>query len=160
MRMVWVTLLLVAALMVTGPSLLAAESNEMQAAAKETDAAWKDKNIETINMVRALISDWADSWQQKDIDRYMSYYSRNFNSGGLDYSAWQEKKAKLFSRPGSVSLKVSDLWVVVAGNQASASFIQHYRDAHYSDVGEKTINLVQNNGKWQIVSEAWQPLNP
>lgn len=160
MRAIWVTLLLTAALMVTGPSLLAAESNEMQAAAKETDTAWKDKNIEAINIVRDLISDWANSWQQKDIDRYMSYYSRNFNSGGLDYSAWQEKKAKLFSRPGSVSLKVSDLWVVVAGNQASASFIQNYRDAHYSDVGEKTMDLVQNNGKWQIVAEAWRPLNP
>jgi len=158
MKTVLVTLLLAAALMVTGQSTLAADSNEAQASANETDAAWKDKNIQTINVVRALISAWADSWQQKDIDRYMSYYSRNFRSGEIGYAGWQEKKAKLFNRPGSVSLKVSDLWVVVAGNQASASFIQHYRDAHYSDVGEKTIELVQHDGKWQIISEEWRPL--
>ena len=159
MRTVFVTLLLAAALLVPVPAPLAADSNGFQTTANETDSAWKDKNIETINTVRALISDWADSWQEKNIDRYMSYYSRNFRSDGLDYSSWQDKKTRLFKRSGSPSLKVSDLWVVIEGNYASASFIQHYRDAHYADIGEKTLNLVKNNGKWQIISEEWRPIS-
>ncbi|MCJ7539912.1 MAG: hypothetical protein MUO88_09655 [Desulfobacterales bacterium] len=159
MRTVLVTVMLAAALLVTASAPLAADSNGFQATANETDSAWKDKNIEAINTVRALISDWADSWQEKNIDRYMSYYSRNFRSGGLDYSGWQDKKARLFKKSGSVSLKVSDLWVFIEGNHASASFIQHYRDAHYADIGEKMINLVKNNGKWQIISEEWRPIS-
>ena len=159
MRMVLVALLLAAALLVAGPASPAADSNDFQATAVETDSAWKGKNIETINTVRAIISDWANSWQEKNIDRYMSYYSRNFRSGGLDYSGWQDKKARLFKRPGSVSLTVSDLWVVIEGDLASTSFIQHYRDEHFSDIGEKIINLVRNNGKWQIISEEWRPLS-
>ncbi|MDF1593222.1 MAG: hypothetical protein P1P89_17030 [Desulfobacterales bacterium] len=159
MRTVIVTLLLAAALLVTVPFTLAADSNDFQATANKTDSAWKDKNIEAINTVRAFISDWADSWQEKNIDRYMSYYSRTFRSGGVDYAGWQDKKARIFKRPGSPSLKVSDLWVVIEGNHASASFIQHYRDAHYSDIGEKIINLIKSNGNWQIISEEWKPIN-
>jgi len=159
MRTVFVTLLLAAALLLTVSSILAADSNGFQATANETGSAWKDKNIEAINTVRALISDWADSWREMNIDRYMSYYSRSFRSGGLDYSGWQDKKAQLFKKSGSPSLKVSDLWVVIEGNYASASFIQHYRDAHYADIGEKTINLVKNDGNWQIISEEWRPIN-
>ena len=159
MRTVFVALLLAAALLVTVPAPLVADSNGFQATANETDSAWKDKNIEAINTVRALISDWADSWQEKNIDRYMSYYSRNFRSGGLDYSGWQDKKARLFKKSESPSLKVSDLWVFIEGNHASASFIQHYWDANYADVGEKTINLVKDDGKWKIISEEWRPIN-
>lgn len=158
MKTVFGTLLLAAALLAAGPSPLAADSKSFQATAAATDSAWKDKNIETINAVRAIISDWADSWQEKNIERYMSYYSRTFRSGGLDYSGWQDKKARHFTKPGKLSLKVSDLGIVIEGNHASASFIQYYRDANYSDVGEKTINLVQDNGKWQIISEEWRPL--
>jgi len=159
MRTIFVSMLLAAALLVTGPSPRAAESNGFQLTANETDSAWKDKNIEAINTVRALIADWADSWQEKDIDRYLSFYSRDFHSGKLDYAAWQDKKAQVFKKSGSVSLKVTDLGVVIEGDQASASFIQHYRDAHYADIGEKTIHLVQNNGKWQIISEEWRPIS-
>ena len=159
MRPVFVMLLLTAFLLVTGSSPLIADVNDPQAAGNETGSTWKDRNVEAINTVRAFISDWADSWQEKNIDRYMSYYSRNFRSGGLDYSGWQDKKARLFKKSGSVSLKVSDLWVFIEGNHASASFIQHYRDAHYVDIGEKMINLVKNNGKWQIISEEWRPIS-
>ena len=158
MRTVFVTLLLAASLLVTVPFTLAADSNDFQATADETGSGWKDKNIEAINTVRAIISDWANSWQEKNIDRYMSYYSRDFRSGELDYAGWQEKKARVFKKSGSVSLKVTDLGVVVEGNHASASFIQHYRDAHYADVGEKTITLVKDNGNWQIISEEWRPI--
>jgi len=159
MRTVFVTLLLSAFLMVTGPSPLLADAKDPQAALNETGSTWKDRNVEAINTVRAFISDWADSWQEKNLDRYMSHYSRTFRSGAIDYSGWQAKKARLFKRSESLSLKVSDLWVVIEGNYASASFIQHYRDAHYADIGEKTINLVKNDGKWQIISEEWQPIS-
>ena len=159
MRTVFITVLLAAALLVTGQSPLAADSNGFQTTANETGSAWKDKNVEAINTVRALILDWADSWQEKDIDRYLSFYSRDFRSGKLDYAAWQDKKARVFKKSGSVSLKVTDLGVVIEGDHASASFIQHYRDAHYTDIGEKTINLVQNDGKWHIISEEWRPIS-
>jgi len=159
MRTVLATLLLAAAILATGPSPQAADSKDLQAPAGETGSSWKDQNVENINAVRNLISDWANSWQEKNIDRYMSYYSPTFRSGGLDYAAWQDKKAQLFKKSGNLSLKVSDLWVVVQGTQASASFIQHYQNENYVDVGEKTVNLVQDDGKWKIISEEWRPLS-
>jgi murein L,D-transpeptidase YafK len=159
MKTVWVALLLATALLVTGPDPLAADSNDFQATAKETDSAWKDKNIETINTVRTIISDWANSWQEKNIDRYMSYYGRNFRSGSLDYEVWRDRKAQIFNRPGAISMQVSDLGVVIEGNHAIASFVQHYQDARHKDVGEKIIQLVQIDGIWQIISEEWRPLS-
>lgn len=151
--------LLATVLMATGPSPVIRNFNGFRATAGENGTVWKNKNIEMINTVRTLIMDWADSWREKNIDRYLSYYSRTFRSGNFDYKGWQDRKAQLFKRPGAISLQVSDLSVVVEGVHASASFVQHYRDAHYTDIGEKTINLVQNDGKWQIISEEWRPLS-
>lgn len=156
---VFVTLLLATAFLVTGPFSLGTASNGFQATAAETETVWKDKNIETIDTVRKLIAEWADSWREKNIDRYMAYYSRTFRSGDLDYKAWQDRKAQLFKKPGAISLQVSDLGVVVEGIHASASFVQHYQDANHKDIGEKIIRLVQNNGKWQIISEEWRTIS-
>lgn len=96
-----------------------------QAVAGDAGSTWKSKNIERIATIRTLILDRAESCQEKDLGRCMSFYNRRFRSEGLDYAGWQEKKARLFKRSGSISLEVSDLWGVIEDNHASASFIQH-----------------------------------
>jgi len=159
MTRILASLLLAAALIDAGTLSLVPGVNDFQTTAGEIDSNWKNKNIETINTVRTLIMDWADSWREKNIDRYLSYYSHAFRSGNLDYKGWQDRKTQVFKRPGAISLKVSDLWVTVEDNHASASFIQYYRDSQHSDTGEKIIYLIQNDGEWKILSEEWRPIN-
>ena len=111
-----------------------------------------------IDIVRARVFAWCQAWQSPDIDSYMSFYSPAFQSNGLDYKGWRARKAKAFQRSKSIEVEISDLWVVVEGTYAAASFTQRYYDQTVADVGEKKLVLVNSGNTWQIVTEEWKPL--
>ena len=111
-----------------------------------------------IEAVRAQVFAWGQAWQSRDIDRYMSFYSPDFRSKKLDYRGWREKKALAFKEANNIKVEISDLWVFIESQIATASFVQRYYDQNVLDVGEKTLILALENGTWKIVSEAWKPL--
>ncbi len=112
----------------------------------------------TIDDVRNTVYDWADAWRSRDIIRYMSFYSPAFLSKEMDYQHWLNKRAKQFQTPGTIEVNISDLWVFIEGKEATARFIQRYKDTSTTDIGEKTLRLANDNNKWLIVSEEWMPL--
>ena len=111
-----------------------------------------------IDDVRANVYAWGKSWQNKDINSYMSFYSPSFRSNGLDYQGWGRRKAKLFRKIDEIRLEIFDLWVFIEGRHATANFVLRYQDSKFSDVGEKTLTLVKEGDKWLILSEKWRPL--
>lgn len=111
-----------------------------------------------IDDVRARVYAWSNAWQNRNIDRYMYFYSPTFRSKGLNYKGWMEEKARHFQKSGDIRIGISDLWVFIEGKYATARFLQRYKDANYSDVGEKTLVLINSSGQWKIVSEEWKPL--
>jgi len=111
-----------------------------------------------IDDIRSVVYAWADAWQNRNIQRYVSFYSPEFRSKGLDFNGWMQKKTELFQRPGRIRVGISDLWIFIEGKNATARFIQRYQDPKVSDVGEKTLVLVYSKDKWEIISEEWKPL--
>jgi len=112
-----------------------------------------------IDDVQALIYAWRDAWQGKDINRYISFYSPAVQTKSLDYIGLMKKKARLFQRPGTIAVELSDFEIRIDHQRAVARFIQRYQDSTISDVGEKTLILIKSNLTWKIISEEWQPLN-
>ena len=111
-----------------------------------------------IEDVRARVYAWSNAWQNRNINRYMYFYSPTFRSKGLNYKGWMEDKARHFQKSGDIRIGISDLWVFIEGKYATARFLQRYQDTKYSDVGEKTLILINTSGQWKIVSEEWKPL--
>ena len=111
-----------------------------------------------IDDVRASVYAWRKSWQNRDISSYMSFYSPDFRSEGLNYKELMHKKAKRFKISGDIQVEITDLGVFIEADYATARFVQRYRDSKLSDVGEKTLTMVNLDGKWKIISEVWKPL--
>ncbi|UCD32673.1 MAG: nuclear transport factor 2 family protein, partial [Desulfobacterales bacterium] len=111
-----------------------------------------------IDHVRATVHAWAHAWQSQNLTRYMSFYSPAFRSGELGYKDWLNKKAQLFQKPVTIRVEISDLWVFIEGNRATARFVQSYQGPNITDTGEKTLLLINTNDKWMIISEKWTPL--
>ena len=111
-----------------------------------------------IDAVRAQVFAWSEAWQKRDIDTYMSFYSPRFQSKGLNFERWREKKAAVFQQGSSIQVEISDLWVFIEEKQAVVSFIQRYSHSMVTDIGEKALIMVDNGFKWQIVSEEWKPI--
>ena len=119
---------------------------------------WGKSSLSEIHAVRSIIYKWINAWQNKDIAGYMSYYSRKFRSGTLDYHGWRVKKSRLFKKPGSIFLEISNLLIFIEGKEAKVSFLQDYTDAYLADVGEKNMKLIKLNDSWKIIAEEWQPI--
>jgi hypothetical protein len=111
-----------------------------------------------IDDIRSIVYAWADAWQNRNIKHYMSFYSPAFRSKELDFNGWLQKKTEFFKKPSNILVEISDLWVFIEGKNATARFVQRYQDLKVSDVGEKTLVLVNSKDKWRIVSEEWKPL--
>jgi len=111
-----------------------------------------------IDDVRAYVYAWRNSWENRNISSYMSFYSPDFRSEGLDYKGWMQRKTELFKTDGDIQVEITDLGVFIEAEYATARFVQQYHDSKVSDVGEKTLTMVNTDGKWKIVSEAWKPL--
>lgn len=111
-----------------------------------------------IDAVRTQVFAWSEAWQNRDIDTYMSFYSPSFQSKGLDFDRWREKRAEVFQQVSSIQVEISDLWVFIEGKQAIVSFIQRYSHPMFTDIGEKTLVMVDGGFTWQIVSEEWKPI--
>jgi len=112
-----------------------------------------------IEVVRTTVYNWSHAWENKDIDAYMSFYSRHFRSKGLDYDKWKAKKSLLFIKPCNLSVKISDLSVFVENRTAMASFIQRHYCGDYKDIGEKTLIFTNAKTGWKIISEEWKPVD-
>ena len=138
--------------------ILAVDISTAQTNAKKGSNTNKNSNIDDIDDVGAVIYAWANAWKNKDTKSYLSFYSPSFHSKDLNYSNWMKKKTKLFQRPGAIALEILYLSVFIKNNSAHVSFIQKYKDAYHSDVGEKKMVLVNSQGTWKIASEEWKPL--
>lgn len=138
--------------------ILTVDISAAQTDAKNGSNTNKNSNIDEIDDVGSAIYSWANAWKNKDINSYLSFYSPSFHSKDLNYSNWIKRKTKLFQRSGAISLEIFYLSVFIKDNYAHVSFIQKYKDAYHSDVGEKKMVLVNSQGTWKISSEEWNPL--
>ncbi len=138
--------------------ILTVDISTAQTNAKNGSNTNKKSNVDEIDDVGAVIYDWANAWKNKDTKSYLSFYSPSFHSKDLNYSNWIKRKTKLFRRPGAIALEIFYLSVFIKDNSAHVSFIQKYKDAYHSDVGEKKMVLVNAQGTWKIASEEWKPL--
>ena len=138
--------------------ILAVDISAAQTNAKKGSNTNINGTVDDIDDVGSVIYAWANAWKNKDTKSYLSFYSPTFHSKDLNYSNWTKKKTKLLQRPGAISLEIFYLSVFIKDNHAHVSFIQKYKDAYHSDVGEKKMVLVNSQGTWKITSEEWQPL--
>ena len=108
-------------------------------------------------VVREIILEWAKSWQNKNLDKYFSYYSTNFTLGYFeDNELWKKDRIKRISSKNKIKILIKDLsteFIIGDEEKAFAIFKQEYISENYSDEVIKKITLIKNNDMWLIESE-------
>lgn len=160
MRKNTVILIVIIAVFAMVHLILSVDISAAQTDAKGGSNTKKNIDVDEIDDVGSVIYSWANAWKNKDTKSYLSFYSPSFHSKDLNYSTWVKRKTKLFQRQrsGAISLEIFYLSVFIKNNQAHVGFIQKYKDAYHSDVGEKKMVLINSQGTWKIISEEWKPL--
>ncbi len=115
-------------------------------------------SADAIEDVRIMIRHWNLVWNQKDFDKFIAFYKPTFQEEGYTFSEWKAKIDGLFNKPGDIAFTLGDIWVLVEGDRATASFVQEYHDPSMPPKGLKSMELERINGQWKIVSEKWEAL--
>jgi len=109
----------------------------------------------TVVALQTATGNWAAAWASKEYGRYRDFYSPDFKpEGGQSLSAWEGVRQQRLSKPGPITVDVSDIRVEKLGADSAATvFRQSYRSDNYQDVVTKRLEWVRQDGRWVIVRE-------
>ena len=105
--------------------------------------------------IEDIVESWRSSWEDKDIDKYMSFYSKKFKSGWKDWRKWKDYKKRLAKKYSRINVGVNELNLFSHEGVIIASFEQDYRTPGFDSLGTKKLYLTQNSKEWKIIAETF-----
>jgi len=104
------------------------------------------------------IEAWRKDWESRDVERYLSHYSKSFRNSDGDLQQWARQKRLVGS---------GKTWVKVGLNKMSVfrnpgkqdmivvTFEQDYRSNNLSNVLRKRQYWMKESGQWKIIYEGF-----
>lgn len=117
---------------------------------KETWQVRRDK-------IKNTLDQWLSSWQQENIENYISHYHPKFRNNKLaGLTALKAYKKAIFNGAGVPKIELEDVTILGAQDYVRVTFVQKYTSNTISDIGRKTLYLKEDKYyKWKIVAENW-----
>ena len=143
-------------------------SNKPIATQKHAVSTTKKLSKEVINtptlsqsLPSSYIKNWVTSWKEKNIDSYLSFYSKEFIGSEDNRGAWESSRHRALTKNKNISIELSNLQFQQNGKGIiKVNFTQSYKSDGFSDTGNKELTLIKKDTGWKIVKELWSPTNP
>jgi protein phosphatase len=110
--------------------------------------------------IHEFLREWKTAWEktagpQGNISAYMSFYSEDFQSLGMDKNGWREKKAERNKKKQWIKVELKEIAVgePTNANQVDVRFHQEYRSSDSSLSTNKSLVLKKGNAGWRIAAE-------
>ena len=123
---------------------------------KELQYVEKDDLLRQGRILFAQVEDWSQAWSQKDLDRYLSHYTKDFRWGNLDLQGWRMRKIQLNNHYRAISVQLNDIRFFRQGKMVLTAAEQIYRSDRFASAGLKHLYMVQNSVDWRILAEDWR----
>ncbi len=119
------------------------------------------RSVSTQSVEKQLLSflqGWVKAWESRDVNVYMTYYSRRFRAYGMNYRKWRAYKRYLARKYKAIDVQIQGIRIKVSRTRAVITFRQKYYSDRFQDDGVKVLKLkLQSNG-WKIRREDWTPI--
>ena len=112
-----------------------------------------------VKQLQQLTQKWYTSWQQRDIDAYISHYHEKlFRYRGMNLDQFQAYKKRVFSSYKSMTLDISDLRVIAHPKYAMTIMNQDFNgDDRFISNGRKILYWTKDQqGRWKILVEDFE----
>jgi murein L,D-transpeptidase YafK len=106
---------------------------------------------------RGYLAEWKKSWETKQLDDYMSFYSKDFQSKGLNWQAWRTHKYRLNQQYKTIQVTIDPPTILKHNHSVVAAFFQSYRSDRHINEGTKRLYFVKEGSDWKIIGEEWNP---
>jgi len=140
------------------PDPIAEAEARALASARDKLSGRKMSPEETKAHLIALVKAWEEAWNNRDLDKYFSFYDSSFyyEDKKLDLPAFIEYRRALIENANVLEVRLSHFSVRFQGALARVMFRQNYRSDNTRDLGRKIMMFKETDSGWKIVSETWQ----
>lgn len=102
--------------------------------------------------IGGLLEEWRQAWETKRLDRYMSFYAKNFRSGSKDWRGWRDHKERLNRQYRKIRVTVTDPLILRYERNTLIVFSQQYTSDRFSNAGTKRLYF---DPDLKIIGEEW-----
>lgn len=116
-----------------------------------------DKSSKEKLALKEAIDRWLSDWRSQDTDKYLSHYSNDFSSNGIDYKQWADHKISVQASKPNVEISLSGLSMFAYPDTDKklvvVDFIQDFKSPNLSNKMQKRQYWIQENNVWKIIYE-------
>lgn len=103
------------------------------------------------------IDNWLNDWKSQNTEKYLSYYSKNFSSNGINYQQWSEHKYRVQASKSKVDISLSDVSMFSYPDAQKklvvVDFTQTFNSPTLKNKMQKRQYWIQENERWKIIYE-------
>ncbi len=114
-----------------------------------------EKQKEKYQVLTTMLEGWRKAWEEKNIDKYMEFYSDSFHALKMNKRKWHRYKKDLAAKYENIKIRFSEPAVLEQKDQIWVRAFQHYESNLHKDFGQKTIYLRYENNVPKIINEDW-----
>lgn len=108
--------------------------------------------------LETFITEWLNSWQNKELSRYMSYYAKDFRSKGMNWEQWKQYKDNLNRRNDEINITIDGVQGFKHNGYDLVTFRQDYHSDLLKSEGIKRLYLREEGEAFKIIREQWNRL--
>jgi len=105
----------------------------------------------------AAIDQWLGDWKAQDTERYLSHYSKDFSSDGINFRKWAEHKQRVQAGKPDVEISLSDISMFSYPDTEKklvvVDFVQDFKSPSLKNRMQKRQYWIQENNSWKIIYE-------
>lgn len=116
-------------------------------------------NAKDLEQVASKTNDWLDSWNTRNLDKYISFYGKNFISSKGGVAEYRSYKKRVFNQYKKMEVAGDTIRVITHPKYAISIMNQMFRgDGFFSDKGRKILYWQRSpeNGEWFITRELFE----
>jgi len=126
--------------------------------AKEIKWETKDEWQKRQKDFYSYLEQWRKDWESRDVDLYLSHYSKDYEGLGKNYESWARHKRRVNPSKSFIKVNLDNTSIFVYPNGTAPSmvitFIQNYSSDSFKRVFRKRQYWkMEEDGNWRIIFE-------
>lgn len=105
----------------------------------------------------ATIDQWLNDWRAQNTEKYLSHYSKDFASNGIDFQKWAEHKQRVQAGKPEVTISLSNISMFSYPDPEKklvvVDFVQEFKSPALKNRMQKRQYWIQENNRWKIIYE-------
>jgi murein L,D-transpeptidase YafK len=108
-------------------------------------------------LLNSAIDHWLNDWRAQDTEKYLSHYSKDFSTNGINYEQWAEHKYRVQASKPNIDIALSNISMFSYPDPQKklvvVEFTQSFTSPHLKNTMLKRQYWIQEGSRWKIIYE-------